>query len=86
MQTSQVMTSYTQRNLIKYDEKRYLSQFVTEMFDSLQDDSTKGATQYEFKRFVTMVTFWVPGLLNVKGISGHLQRSIFVFANGTSCA
>ena len=32
------MMSYTQPNFdqILYDEKRYLSQFVSEMFDSLQ--------------------------------------------------
>lgn len=35
--------------LIKYDEKRYLSQFETGMFDSLQWGSTKGASQYELK-------------------------------------
>ena len=40
MQISQVMMSYTQPNLIKYDEKGYLSQFESEMFDSLQYDST----------------------------------------------
>ena len=33
MQISQVMKSYTQPNLIKYDEKGYLSQFLSEMFD-----------------------------------------------------
>ena len=34
MQISQKMTSYTQPNLINYDEN--LSQFVSEMFDSLR--------------------------------------------------
>ena len=33
------------QHLIKYDEKRYLGQFVSEMFDSLQQDSAKGAPQ-----------------------------------------
>ena len=56
--------------------------FVTEMFDSLQQGSTKGATQCELKSFVTMATYWVPVLPDIKGISGHLQRSIFIFANG----
>ena len=73
MQISRVMTSYTQI-LIRYDEKRYLSQFVTEMFDFLQRGSTKGAAQYELKRFVTMATYWVPVLHNIKSISGHLQQ------------
>ena len=55
------------------------------MFDSLQKRSTKGATQYELTSFVTMATYWVPDLPNIKGISGLLQRSIFKFANGASC-
>ena len=33
MQISEVVTSYTQPS---YDEKGYLSKFVSEMFDSLQ--------------------------------------------------
>ena len=90
MQISQVMTSYTQKNVIKYGEKRYLSQFVTEMFDFLQQASTKGAAQYELKSFVIMAAYWVPDLPNiiikVKGIYGHLQYSIFIFANSTSYA
>ena len=35
MQISQVMTSYTQPNLIKYDKQGYLSQFLSDMFDFL---------------------------------------------------
>ena len=35
MQTSQVMTSCTQPNLSNMMQKRYLSRFVSEMFDSL---------------------------------------------------
>ena len=34
--------------------------------------------------FVTMATYWVPDLSNVKCISGHLWRSIFIFANDAS--
>ena len=59
--------------------------FVTERFDSLQQRSTKGATQYELESFLTMATYWVPDLPNIKGISSLLQRSIFKFANGASC-
>ena len=72
MQISQVMRSghILDQILIKYDDKRYLSQFVPGMFDSLQLDSTKGAPQYHLKSIVTIVTYWVPGLPNVKGISG----------------
>ena len=54
--------------LIRYDEKRYLSQFVC-------------APQYKLKRFVTMTTYWVPDLSNIEGFSGHLWHSILVFAN-----
>jgi len=85
MQLSLVMTSYTlNQNLIKYDEKRYLSQFVSEMFDFLQYDSTKCAPQYERNSLVTMATYWVPDLPNIKGISGHLKCSIFICANVAS--
>ena len=53
--------------LIKYDEKRYLSQFLC-------------APQYKLKRFVTMTTYWVPDF-NIKGFSGHFWHSILIFAN-----
>jgi len=29
---------------------------------------------------------WIPYLPNTKSISGHLWRSILIFANGASCA
>ena len=61
MQISQVMTSLNQI-LFKYDEKRYLSQFVSEMFDTLQYDSTECALPYQLKSSVTMATYWVPDL------------------------
>ena len=38
--------------------KTDLSQFVSEMLDSLQLDSTKCALQYEVNNFVTMATYW----------------------------
>jgi len=40
MQISPVMMSYTHQILIKYDGKRYLNQFVAEMFNSLQYNYT----------------------------------------------
>ena len=43
MQISQVMAYTLNQILIKYDKQRYLSQFLSEMFDFLQSDSTKGA-------------------------------------------
>jgi len=71
---------------VGYDEKRYLIQFGSEMVDSLQKDSTKCAPQYELSSLVTMATHWVPDLPNIRGISGHLWRSILLFANGASYA
>ena len=44
MQISPVIMSYIMslnQIFIKCDEKKYLSQFVSEMFDSLQEDSAK---------------------------------------------
>ena len=52
MQISQVMTSYTQPNLIKYDQKRYPCQFLSEMFDSYSKILTKCAPQYELNSFL----------------------------------
>ena len=46
---------------IKYDEKRYLSQFVSDRFDSLHKDPTKCASQYE----CNMETHWVPDFPNI---------------------
>ena len=54
---------------ISYDEKGYLSQFVSEMFDSLQWSSIKCSPQYELNSFVTMATYWVRDIPNVKGSS-----------------
>ena len=54
------------------------------MFNFLQEYSTKGVTQYELKSFITMATYLVPDLPNIKGISGYLQSFISVFANGVS--
>ena len=82
MQINQVMTSYTQPNF----DQIWWSQFVSEMFDSLQQDSTKCAPQLSPNSFVTMVTYWVPDLPNIKGISGYLWRSILIFVNGASSA
>ena len=82
MQNGQLITSYTQPNIDQNDEKRYLSQFESEMFVSLQYDSNKCAPQYELISFVTMATYWVSDLPNINDIFGHLWRSFFIFANG----
>ena len=80
------MMSCTQPNFDQYDEKRHLSQFLSEKFDSLQQHSTKCAPQYELNNFVTMATYWVPDLPNIKGMSSHLWHSILIFANGATYA
>lgn len=59
MQIGQVMMSFTQLILIRYEE-RYLRQIVSEMFASLQLDSSQCAPQYRLNSFVTMTTYWVP--------------------------
>ena len=78
MQISQVMMSHTQPNSDQIGEKRYLSQFESEMFNSLQEDSPKDAPQFELKSVVSMVKYWVPDLPNIKGITGYLQHSILI--------
>ena len=47
-------------------KKISLGQFVSEVFDSLHQDRTKGAPQYVRKSFVAMATYWVPDLPNIK--------------------
>ena len=62
--------------------KRYLNQFEAEMFEFWQYDSTKGASQYEPNIFVTIVTYSVLDVPDIKGFSGYLKRSILIFTNG----
>ena len=52
----------------------------------LQQGSIRGALQYELKIFITMATFWVPDLHDIKGFSDHLKHSILFIANGVSSA
>ena len=40
--------------------------------------------EFEMNIFVTMAAYWVPDLSKIKGICGHLWRSIFIIANGAS--
>ena len=63
-----------------YDEKRYLSRVLSV---SLWYDSTYMycALQYKFNSFVTMATYWVPVVPNIKSFSGHLWHFILIFAN-----
>ena len=57
----------------------YLNQFVSEMIDSWQQDSTWCTLQYEIINYVTMATYWVPDLPNVRGFSGFFWRPILIF-------
>ena len=43
------------------------------------------APQWKFNSFVTVTTYCVPDLPNIKGFSGQLWHTILTFANGTSC-
>ena len=61
-----------------YDEKRYLSGVLSV---PLWYDSTNCAPQCKFNSFVTIATYWVPVLPNIKSFSGHLWHSILIFAN-----
>ena len=40
----------------------------------------------EYTSFVTMATYRVPDLPDIKSFAGHLWRPILMFANGTSSA
>jgi len=68
MQISQVMMSLAKAKFWSNKNKN-LSQFVSEMFDSLQWDSTRDALQNELDVFVTMATYWVSDLPDIKGSS-----------------
>ena len=56
------------------------------MFDFLQQGSTKDAQQYELTIFVTMATYWVPDLHDIKGFSDHLKHATLFIVNGASSA
>jgi len=56
------------------------------MFDFLQQGSTRGGLQHELTIFVTMATYWVPDLHDIKGFSNHLKHSILFIAIGASSA
>ena len=60
MQIGQVRHHALNHILIKSNEKKYLCQFVSEMIDYFQYDSTKCAPQCGVNSFVTMATYWVP--------------------------
>ena len=73
MQISQVMTSYTRPDFVQYDEERYLSQFLSEMFDSSRYNSTKCALQYELNSSVTII-FYPFFKLNISGTKSDIYK------------
>jgi len=42
--------------------------------------------EYEHTSFVTMATYWLPDLSDIKGFASHLWRSILIFADDPSSA
>ena len=81
MQIRQVMTSYTQAD----EKKRYLSQFVSEMF-VFGSKILLNVLHKMSSTVVTMATNWVPDLPHIKSFSGHLWPYILIFANSSSYA
>ena len=61
-------------------------QFVSEMFDFSQQDSARGALQYELTIVVNMMKYWVPDPRDIKDFSDHFKHSMLIFADGTSSA
>ena len=43
--------------------------------------SSRCVPQYEHTSFVTMATYCVPDLPDIKGFAGHLYYSVLIFAN-----
>ena len=75
------MMSYTQLNFDQiYIKARDLNQFVSEIIDYWQQDSARCAIQYEIINFVTMATYWVPDLPNVRGFSGFFWHPFTYFS------
>ena len=67
MQIREMMTSSTRQNFDKYNEKWYLSPFLSEMFDFLQLGHIKWcASQWKLNSFVTMATYRIPDLPKIK--------------------
>ena len=66
---------------------RYLSQFVSEMFDFFYGKILlKVLCNMSLLIIVTMATYWVPDLHDIKGFSDHFKHSILIFASGASSA
>ena len=71
---------------IKGMKEIYLNQFVSEILNSWQQYSTRCVLQYEIINYVTMATYWVPDLPDVKGFSGTFWHSILISLRDVSFA
>ena len=49
------------------------------MIESWQQDFTRCSHQYEIINYVTMATYWVPDLPNVRGFPGFFWHSHLIF-------
>ena len=67
-------------------DQRYLSQFLSEIFDPLNYDSIEYAPQYKLINSFTIETCWFPELPGIKSFSGRLLPSILIFASRASNA
>ena len=70
MQISQVMMSYNQPNFVQTWWKEISQPICIRNVDTLQEDSTKCAQQYELNSSIAMATYCVPGLPHIKSFSG----------------
>ena len=69
---------------MKRMKDKYLNHFVSEVLNYWQHYSSMCVLQYEIINYVTMATYWVPDLPDVKGFSGTFWHSILIFLSDVS--
>ena len=69
---------------IKGMKERYLNQFESEILNSWQQYSIRCVLQHEIINNVTMATYLVPDLPDVKGFSGTFWHFILIFLSDVS--
>ena len=72
--------------MMKKDVSTSLYQKCLILCSKILKDDIFLAPQYERNSFVTMATYWVPNLPDIKGFFGHLWHSILIFGNSVSSA
>ena len=65
---------------------RYLHQNISNVFDFWQQYSTKYVLQFTTVNYVTLATYWVPGLPDFYGFSGLYLTCILIFRGDASFA